>query len=53
MKYWPLMFAAHYLLYGAGFLKNLQIFWVVLTLVVLIMNYRRFFSGKNPSGVEQ
>ena len=52
MWYWPLMFATHYLMYGDGFLKNLQIFWVALTLGVLVANFSRFFSAENRIGVE-
>lgn len=39
-------FAAHYYMYGAGFLKTLQIGWVVLTLAVLAANFRRFFATR-------
>ncbi|MFZ0546238.1 MAG: hypothetical protein WAM60_12405 [Candidatus Promineifilaceae bacterium] len=45
MWYWPLMFATHFFLYGDGFLKYLQIFWVLLCLATLGVNYKRFFQG--------
>lgn len=50
MWYWPAMFAAHYLMYGAGLLKNLQLVWVALTVLVLASNFGRFFSTPIAGG---
>lgn len=43
MWYWPLMFASHYVMYGDGFLKNVQLVSVALTLLVLGSSYTEFF----------
>lgn len=44
MWYWPLLFAAHFFMYGDVLLRDLQLVWVALTILVLASNYRRFFA---------
>lgn len=49
MWYWPVLFASHYVTYGPGLLKTLQLVWVALLVLVLASNYRRFFSSPAPT----
>lgn len=47
MWYWPVNFASHLLMYDEGMLRGVQIFWLVVTVTILALTYKRAFA---PAG---